>query len=394
MLFEKPLYEILRPKDFSSFAGHKRIIESLNQPESLILWGPPGVGKTTLAHILAKKWNKPFYQLSAVLCGKKDVKNIITKLEAENSQSIIFIDEIHAFNKSQQNIFLKHIESGLILLIGATTENPSFEIIPPLLSRSKLIILEKLKFDDLEKILNKAIDYLESKNILISYYKNFKKDIIEYSNGDARVLLNTFERVLNFSNKGNVKITEEIFIKSLGKKFFKYDKNGDEHYNLLSAFHKSLRGSDPDAALYWAFRMLDSGEDVRSIFRRLIACASEDVGNADPQALILAVNSWKAFEFLGRPEGDLCLAQAIIYISTAPKSNSVYESLKKVKKEIKNSSYIEVPLHLRNASNYFLKNLNYGKDYKYPHNYPYSILAQEYLPASLNNKKFFHPRNV
>ena len=394
MLFNKPLYEILRPKDFSKFSGHKEILENLKKPENLILWGPPGVGKTTLAYILANQWNKPFYQLSAVLSGKKDVKSIIDKVEEKNTQTIIFIDEIHAFNKSQQNIFLKHIETGLILLIGATTENPSFEIISPLLSRTKLIVLKRLSFDDLSVIFDNAMDFLKQNNFNINFYEEFKEHLINYSNGDARILLKTFEQLLSLYNKNDIFITKEDFLKSIGEKTMLYDKKYDEHYNLLSAFHKSLRGSDPDAALYWAFRMIESGEEPRAIFRRLIACASEDIGNADPQALILAVNSWQAFEFLGRPEGDLALSQAIIYIATAPKSNSVYKAMNHVKSLIKKTGYEPVPLHLRNAVNSFMKKLNYGKDYKYPHDYPYSIVYQTYLPESIQNLKFYFPKEV
>ena len=394
MLFEKPLYEIIRPTDFDAFFGHKEIIRNLS-PQNIILWGPPGVGKTTIAYILSKKWNKPFYQLSAVLSGKKEVKDILEKIEREKIQSIIFIDEIHAFNRAQQNIFLQHIEKGLIILIGATTENPSFEIISPLLSRATLIKLEKLLFEDLTKIFYRAEQILKKRSIILEYYDNFLEHIIMSANGDARILLNNYERVAEYVlSKNRKKILEQDLMDALSDNTILYDKKYEEHYNQLSAFHKSLRGSDPDAALYWGFRMLEAGEEPRNIFRRLIACASEDIGLADPNALTIAVSAWQSFEFLGRPEGDLSFAEAIVYIATAPKSNSIYKAIRKVKEIIKKEGYLPVPYHLRNPVTHLMKKSGYGKGYKYPHNYPFSYVKQEYLPEKIKNINFYKPKDI
>ena len=395
MLFEKPLYEILRPTDFNNFFGHENIIKKISSPTNLILWGPPGVGKTTIAYILSKKWEKPFYQLSAVLSGKKDVKNILDKIEKEKAQSIIFIDEIHSFNKAQQNIFLKHIENGLVILIGATTETPSFEIISPLLSRAMLVKLEKLTENDLKNILLFANDFLKKHDIKLQYYNGFLDDLVFSSDGDARVLLNNFERVIEFVLKEKREtIQKKDLMDILSEKTLLYDKKYEEHFNLLSAFHKSLRGSDPDAALYWGLRMLESGEEPRNIFRRLIACASEDIGMADPNALLVAVSAWHAFEFLGMPEGELPLAHCIIYIATAPKSNSVYRAIKEIKNTIKEKGYFPVPLHLRNAVTYLMKKEGYGKGYKYPHDYPFAYVTQQYLPDQLIGKNFYNPKDL
>ena len=394
MLFDKPLYEMLRPLREEEFVGHKGIVNTL-KPQNLILWGPPGIGKTTIANLLSKKWQKPFYQLSAVLSGKKEVKETIDIIEKKGIQSIIFIDEIHAFNKTQQNVFLQHIEKGLVIFIGATTENPSFEIISPLISRALLIKMEKLKSDELKAILKRAVEFLRANDFNFTFYGDFLNDIVIFSDGDARIALNTFENIVDYVfTKGGTCIEKDDVIKNLGAKVLLYDKKYEEHYNLLSAFHKSLRGSDPDAALYWGFRMLESGEEPRNIFRRLIACASEDIGNADPIALTVAVNAWKSFEFLGRPEGDLPLGQAILYIATAPKSNSVYKAIKQVKASIKSQGYLPVPIHLRNAVNNVMKKLGYGKQYKYPHDYPYAFVKQNYLPDELKNKRFYEPNDV
>ena len=391
MLFKKPLYQLIRPESLDSFIGHESIIKNL-KVQNLILWGPPGVGKTTLAYILAKEWQKPIIEISAVLSGKKEVKEVIEKISKYSQQYVIFIDEIHAFNKLQQNIFLKHVEEGKIILIGATTENPSFEIISPLLSRSKVIKLEKLTQENLKEILLRAVKYCKKQGLIISYYNGFEDDITLYADGDARVLINAFENLVELSQKDNeVDIVKEKFFEIIEKDYYLYDKNYEEHYNLISAFHKSLRGSDPDAALYWCFRMLEAGEDPRYILRRLIICASEDIGNADPNALNVAVNAMQAYKFVGKPEGYLAIAQATLYIATAPKSNSVYKAIKAVKNEIKKSGSLPVPLHLRNAVTKLMKNLGYGKDYKYPHNYENNFVKQEYFPEGINNRKFYEP---
>ena len=391
MLFNKPLDQLIRPKSINEFIGHENIVKNLT-PQNLILWGPPGVGKTTLALILSKEWEKPFIELSAVLSGKKEIKEILKNISIRDKQHIIFIDEIHAFNKTQQNIFLKHVEEGKIILIGATTENPSFEVISPLISRCKILKLEKLNQENLKKILNRAINYCRENGLEIEFYKEFPDDITLYADGDARILINAFENVVEYliENK-KVYISKEKFFELIEKNYYLYDKNYEEHYNLISAFHKSLRGSDPDAALYWCFRMLEAGEDPRYILRRLIVCASEDIGNADPDALNVAINAMKAYEFVGPPEGYLAIAQATIYLATAPKSNSVYRAMKQVKKEIKESGSLPVPLHLRNAVTNLMKKLGYGKDYKYPHDFDFHFVNQEYFPEGVKNKKYYQP---
>ncbi len=391
MLFSKPLYQLIRPKNLYEFIGHDKAIKNLT-PQNLILWGPPGIGKTTLAYILSEKWKKPFFEMSAVLSGKKEVKEILDKVTESGLQYILFIDEIHAFNRTQQNIFLKHLEEGKIILIGTTTENPSFEVISPLISRCKIIKLEKLNQDNLKEILKRAIRFCEEKNIKIVYYEDFFEDITLFADGDARVLINTFENLIETLKKDEiVQITKEDFFDLINKNYYLYDKSYEEHYNLISAFHKSLRGSDPDASLYWLFRMLEAGENPRYILRRLIVCASEDVGNADPNALNVAINALHAFEFVGPPEGFLAIAQATLYIATCPKSNSVYKAMKKVKKEIKDTGSLPVPLHLRNAVTDLMKKMGYGKDYKYPHDYDYHFISQEYFPEGVKNKKFYEP---
>ena len=391
MLFKKPLYQLIRPESLNDFIGHENVIKNL-KPQNLILWGPPGVGKTTLALILSREWKKPFIELSAVLSGKKEIKEILENISIEDKQHIIFIDEIHAFNKTQQNIFLKHVEEGKIILIGATTENPSFEVISPLISRCKILKLEKLNQENLKKILDRAIHYCKKNGLEIEFYEEFPEDISLYADGDARILINAFENVVEYliENK-KVYISKEKFFELIEKNHYLYDKSYEEHYNLISAFHKSLRGSDPDAALYWCFRMLEAGEDPKYILRRMIVCASEDIGNADPDALNVAINAMKAYEFVGPPEGYLAIAQATIYLATAPKSNSVYRAMKQVKKEIKESGSLPVPLHLRNAVTNLMKKLGYGKDYKYPHNFDFHFVNQEYFPEGVKNKKYYQP---
>ncbi len=392
MLFDKPLYQLIRPQKLSDFIGHSNILKNL-RPQNLILWGPPGVGKTTLAFILAKEWKKPFKELSAVLSGKKEVRDILDFVVKSGSQYIIFIDEIHAFNRTQQNVFLKHVEEGKIILIGATTENPSFEIIPPLISRCKVVKLNKLTPENLRKIFIRAYDYCKNKGLEIKFYDEFIDDITLYADGDARVLINTFEYLIeSYIKNKEVYIDKEKFYSGIDKNFYYYDKSYEEHYNLISAFHKSLRGSDPDAAIYWLFRMLEAGEDPRYILRRLIVCASEDIGNADPNALNIAVNAMHAFEFVGPPEGYLAIAHATLYIATAPKSNSVYKAMKKVKKEIKETGSLPVPLHLRNPVTNLMKKFGYGKGYKYPHDYEYGFVKQDYFPNGVKNKKFYNPK--
>ncbi|MBC2696231.1 MAG: replication-associated recombination protein A, partial [Desulfobacteraceae bacterium] len=360
---------------------------------------------TTLARIIAGETKSYFVHFSAVLAGIKEIRSVIE--EAKNQQklyrkkTILFVDEIHRFNKAQQDAFLHHVESGLITLIGATTENPSFEVIAPLLSRCRVIVLKALSQDDIHAIINRALKDRErglgNLNLVLS--KNALLYLIQIADGDARTALNNLEIVASLlSSEKNISDKEKkwhITIKdlesALQKKSLVYDKSGEEHYNIISAFHKSLRGSDPDAALYWLERMLSASEDPLYPARRMVRFASEDVGNADPQALEVALNAMEAFRFLGHPEGELALAQAAVYLATAPKSNSIYLAFGKVKDTIKHTGTLPVPLHIRNAPTDLMKELEYGKGYKYAHNFKDAFIQQEYLPEKLQNQRYYFP---
>ncbi len=404
-----PLAERMRPDNIEDFVGQRhllardKILWQLIKKEylpSMLLWGPPGVGKTTLARILAQLTKANFVFFSAVLSGVKDVRKIVSesqKLQDEDGRhTILFVDEIHRFNKSQQDGFLPHVESGLLTLIGATTENPSFHVIAPLLSRCQVLVLESLNNDDLSLIIDRALtnkDGLGSHNIKIS--PDAKEHLIKMADGDARSILNIIEISAAMAENDDKEAVIDLAIveEACQKRSLRYDKNGDEHYNLISALHKSLRDSDPDGSLYWLTRMLMAGEDPLYIARRLIRFASEDIGNADPHALPLAINARETYHLLGSPEGELALAQLVIYLATAPKSNAVYAAYKKVRAEITNTGSLAVPMHIRNAPTKLMKNLGYGKGYKYAHDQPNALVAQDHLPEKLAGKRFYEPTN-
>ncbi len=397
----KPLADKMRPTNLDEFYGQidivgknspiKKMIET-DQITSLIFWGPPGVGKTTLAKIIAKETKSAFYELSAVTSGIKEIKEIIetSKLNKMNNvKTILFVDEIHRFNKIQQDAFLPYVESGDIILMGATTENPSFSVNSALLSRCKVYVLKSLDDKDIIKILKNAIDkYYPFKKI----DDDCLKRIVNISSGDARMALNTLENVMNLkSNKK--KITMDDLNSILQSKTFLYDKNGEEHYNLISALHKSMRNSDPDAALYYLARMLESGEDPRYVARRLVRFASEDIGLANANALTQAINAYQAVTFIGMPECNVNLAQAVVYLSVSPKSNALEVGYMKARDDAIETSNLKVPLHLRNAVTKLDSDLGYGKGYKYAHDYEGSITNMECLPEPLKNKVYYEPTN-
>ena len=410
-LFEReaPLADRMRPKTLEEFLGQdhllgqgkvlRQAIESDHIP-SMILWGPPGSGKTTLGMIIASRTGAQFMAFSAVLSGVKEIKEVIEEANEEwkyrKRRTILFVDEIHRFNKAQQDAFLPHVEKGTIILIGATTENPSFEVISPLLSRTKVFTLYSLTEEEIEVILNRGL--MDKERGLGKYPTVIEPDVIkricQMANGDARIGLNTLEMIVLTSPpdpKGIRHIKKKALEEVLQRKSFLYDKSGEEHYNIISALHKSLRGSDPDAALYWLGRMLEAGEDPLYIARRMIRFASEDIGNADPQALQVAVSAMQAFHFIGLPEGDLSLAQAAVYLATAPKSNAIYTAYQEVRKDIRELENMPVPLHIRNPVTSLMKDIGYGKDYKYPHDYSDHFVEEEYLPENIRGKVYYHP---
>ena len=407
-----PLAERMRPQNISEYIGQrhlladgcllKRAIEE-DKLFSMIFWGPPGSGKTTLARILANETKSKFVSFSAVLSGVKEIRAVIDEarelLERKKIKMILFVDEIHRFNKAQQDAFLPHVESGLITLIGATTENPSFEVIAPLLSRTRVLVLKPFSEEDLLAILESALKDNQKGygQISLKIDQNVLRYIVSLADGDARSALNNLEAVVsmvqNLPEDKRV-ISLKFAQEALLKKSLLYDKNGEEHYNLISALHKSLRGSDPDAALYWLGRMLAAGEDPLYIARRMVRFASEDIGNADPQALVVSMAAQQAFHFIGLPEGELALAQAAVYLATAPKSNSLYVGYGKVKEIINTKGYLPVPLHIRNAPTKLMKDLDYGKDYKYAHDYANAYVPQEYLPDEIRGQIFYQPREV
>lgn len=410
----RPLAEQMRPRRLDDFLGQHRVVGQgtmlrnaviKDRPFSMILWGPPGCGKTTLAGIIAEETRSHFTHFSAVLSGVKEIRAVIEEAKRQQQfhgqRTVLFVDEIHRFNKAQQDAFLHHVESGLITLLGATTENPSFEVIPPLLSRCRVITLEQLSEDDIQRILNRALKDTEKGlgKREIAFTTEALAYIVQISGGDARNALNSLEIAasLAFPDKDSTDgaYGQEIGLsdveKILQERVLLHDKAGESHYNLISAFHKSLRGSDPDAALYWLDRMLQGGEDPLYIARRMVRFASEDIGNADPQALGVTLDAMEAFRFLGHPEGELALAQASAYLATAPKSNRVYAAFKSVNQAVKESGTLPVPMHIRNAPTRLMKNLGYGKGYKYAHDFNDAYVPQTHLPEQIKDSRFYYP---
>ena len=402
----KPLADFVRPNNLDEFFGQegivgvnspiRRMIESDNIT-SMIFWGPPGVGKTTLAKIIANQTNSSFIELSAVTSGVKEIKEImeISKFNKSNGKkTIVFVDEIHRFNKAQQDAFLPYVENGNIILIGATTENPSFEVNSALLSRSKVYVLNSLSNQDIVKILKRAMEKkTEYCDVLID--DECFSIIAEISNGDARSALNTLENVINVSEVSSGKriITASSMKTAMQSKTFLYDKKGEEHYNLISALHKSMRNSDVDASLYYLARMLEAGEDPLYVARRLVRFASEDIGIANTNALVQAVSAYQAASFIGMPECNVNLAQAVVYLALSPKSNSLYVAYEEVKIDAKRTANVKVPLNLRNAVTELDSELGYGSGYKYAHDYEMRITNMQCLPDALKNKKYYKPSN-
>ena len=397
-----PLAERLRPTSLDDYIGQKHLVGQnavlrkmidSGRISSFILWGPPGVGKTTLAQIIAHKLETPFYTLSAVTSGVKDVREVIERAKNDrffsHASPILFIDEIHRFSKSQQDSLLGAVEQGTVTLIGATTENPSFEVIRPLLSRCQLYVLKSLSKDDLIELLHNAIKkdlVLKEKNIELKE----TDAMLRYSGGDARKLLNILELVVEADGSDHIIITDEIVAERLQQNPLAYDKNGELHYDIISAFIKSIRGSDPDGALYWLARMIEGGEDPAFIARRLVISASEDVGLANPNALLLANAAFEAVMKIGWPEGRIPLAEATVYLATSPKSNSAYMGINDAIQLVRRTGNLPVPLHLRNAPTQLMEELGYGKDYKYAHHYKDHFVEQQFLPDEVQNERIWH----
>ena len=400
----KPLAERMRPKSLEDYIGQqhlvgpgkvlRKMIDS-GVVSSFILWGPPGVGKTTLAMIIAEQLKRPFYVLSAVSSGVKDVREVIQKAEGQRffntPNPILFIDEIQRLSKAQQDSLLAAVEKGTVTLIGATTENPSFEVISPLLSRCQVYVLKSQEKKDLEDLIDRAVAkdyYLSKRNITVKE----KEAMISYSGGDARKLLNILELVVNGLGEGDIVIDNEAVHRELHENPLMYDKDGEQHYDIVSAMIKSIRGGDPNAAVYWMARMLQGGEDPKFIARRLIISAAEDIGLANPNAILIANTCFEVVHKIGMPEARIPLSECVIYLATSPKSNSAYLAIDAAIATVKQTGNSPVPLHLRNAPTKLMKDLNYGQDYKYPHDYPGNFVEQPYLPEELKDKKFYQPQ--
>ncbi len=402
-----PLPERLRPKTIAEFVGQqhligegkvlRKLIEGGNIP-SIIFWGPPGVGKTSLARFIAEQINLPFYQLSAIDSGVKEVRRVIDEANT-NGKAILFIDEIHRFNKAQQDALLGAVEKGTIILFGATTENPSFEVISALLSRCQVYVLKPLEREDLEKLIAHALkddEVLSQKNIAATE----TEALLKYSGGDARKLLNVLELVANsmdsrkpITNDGKMQITNALVEEVIQQKMAIYDKSGEQHYDIISAFIKSIRGSDPNAAVYYLARMIDGGEDPKFIARRLLILASEDIGNANPNALLLATSCFQAVAMIGYPECRIILSQTVIYLASSAKSNASYMAINEAMALVSRTGDLSVPLHIRNAPTKLMKDLDYGKDYKYAHGFEGNFVEQEFLPDKIKGTKLYEPGN-
>nr|WP_321237256.1 replication-associated recombination protein A [uncultured Psychroserpens sp.] len=403
----EPLAERLRPQTLDDYLSQSHLVgktgvltQQLQQGviASMIFWGPPGTGKTTLANIIANESKRPFYTLSAINSGVKDIREVIDKAKQSGGlfttkNPILFIDEIHRFSKSQQDSLLQAVEKGWVTLIGATTENPSFEVIPALLSRCQVYILNSFEKSDLESLLQRALkedEQLLKRNIKL----NETEALIRLSGGDARKLLNIFELIVtSFDEKETIVITNDVVSKRVQSNTVRYDKTGEQHYDIISAFIKSIRGSDPNAAVYWLARMIEGGEDVKFIARRLLILASEDIGNANPTALVIANNAFQAVSVIGHPESRIILSQCATYLATSPKSNAAYEAIGKAQQLVKATGDLSVPLSIRNAPTKLMKELGYGDNYQYAHKYENNFIAHEFLPDEVKNTKLYNPGN-